>query len=60
MKKYLARFIKSDSGATAIEYGLIAGVMAVAIIAAFTIFGDQLSATFYDIREAMGGDAAPE
>lgn len=55
MKKYLVRFVKSDSGATAIEYGLIAGVMAVAIIAAFGLFGGQLGVTFASIIEAMQG-----
>ncbi|PZX40688.1 pilus assembly protein Flp/PilA [Roseinatronobacter thiooxidans] len=46
MKHYLVRFIKNDSGATAIEYGLIAGIVSVAIIAAFGLFGGDLSALF--------------
>ena len=42
----LARFIKDESGATAIEYGLIAALVAVAIIAALTLLGDSLSDMF--------------
>jgi pilus assembly protein Flp/PilA len=40
MKTLFNRFIKDESGATAIEYGLIAALLAVAII------GDQLKSTF--------------
>jgi pilus assembly protein Flp/PilA len=46
MKKLTARFIKDQSGATAIEYGLIAGLIAVVIIAAVTKVGTALSAKF--------------
>jgi pilus assembly protein Flp/PilA len=42
----IARFIKNDSGATAIEYGLIAALIAVVIIGAVTVVGTSLSATF--------------
>ena len=44
MKQKLIRFVKDDSGATAIEYGLIAGIVSVAIIAAFALFGADLLA----------------
>jgi pilus assembly protein Flp/PilA len=40
------RFIKDESGATAIEYGLIAALIGVAIITAATSLGTQLSSTF--------------
>ena len=40
------RFVKDDSGATAIEYGLIAALVSVAIIAMLSILGDNLNATF--------------
>ena len=43
------RFIKDESGATAIEYGLIAALIAVAIIAGATQLGTTLNAKFADI-----------
>jgi pilus assembly protein Flp/PilA len=46
MKNLAARFIKDQSGATAIEYGLIAGLIAVVIIGAITQLGTNLSAKF--------------
>ncbi len=46
MKNLATRFIKDRSGATAIEYGLIAGLIAVVIIAAITTLGTNLSAKF--------------
>ena len=42
----IARLIKDESGATAIEYGLIAGLVAVAIIAALSALGTSLSDLF--------------
>jgi pilus assembly protein Flp/PilA len=45
----LQRFVADDSGATAIEYGLIAALIAVAIIAAATLLGSSLSDLFYRI-----------
>jgi pilus assembly protein Flp/PilA len=46
MKKLLVRFAKNESGVTAIEYGLIATLIGVAIIAGATLLGTELSATF--------------
>ncbi|QGM98512.1 Flp family type IVb pilin [Methylocystis parvus] len=46
MNKIFARFMKDESGATAIEYGLIASLIGVAIIAGVRILGTSLSATF--------------
>ena len=46
MKKFTARFIKDESGATAIEYGLIAGLIAVVIISAIKTLGTNLSSKF--------------
>lgn len=45
--------IKDDSGATAIEYGLLAGLVAVVIIAAVTTLGGNLRATFTRINTAI-------
>ena len=44
-----ARFLKDESGATAIEYGLIAALIAVAIIAGASALGTQLNAQFTNI-----------
>lgn len=46
MKSLVSRFIKNESGATAIEYGLIASLIAVAIISAATLLGTKIGDTF--------------
>ena len=46
MKNLVSRFVKDESGATAIEYGLIATGIAIAIIAAVNGVGKNLSGTF--------------
>ena len=53
MSKLLARFAKDESGATAIEYGLIAGIMAVALVAVFTALKTDLTTTFTKIGTSM-------
>ncbi len=53
MKALVSRFLKDESGATAIEYGLIASLIAVAIITAATTLGNQVSLTFNNITTAM-------
>ena len=45
----ISRFVRGNSGATAIEYGLIAAIIAVVIITAVTAVGTQLSTTFNNI-----------
>ena len=47
--------MKSENGATAIEYGLIAALIAVVIIAAVTVIGTQLTAAFTEIATGLGG-----
>lgn len=47
------RFLKNDSGATAIEYGLIASLIAVVIVAGVTSIGTKLSNTFNNIASAI-------
>ena len=49
------RFIKDESGATAIEYGLIAALIAVGIIVAATSLGTQLSSMFTRIANKLKG-----
>lgn len=46
---------KDESGATAIEYGLIAAGIAVVIIGGVALLGDQLLATFQNIANALAG-----
>lgn len=59
MKNLFARFAKDESGATAIEYGLIATLIGIAIILGATALGTQLNTVFQGISEDLGG-AAPE
>ena len=49
----LARFFRNESAATAIEYGLIAGSIAVAIIAVVQGVGGSLVATFTSVQAAL-------
>ena len=51
--KTLRAFLESESGATAIEYGLIAGLIAVVIITAVTTIGTQLSGKFSAISNSL-------
>ncbi|MGV1790087.1 Flp family type IVb pilin [Rhizobium sp. A37_96] len=53
MSKLFSRFLKDESGATAIEYGLIAALISVAIIAGATTLGNTLSTTFNGISDKM-------
>ena len=48
----IQRFIRDEEGATAIEYGLIAALIAVVIIGAVTALGSNLSSTFNTIATA--------
>ena len=49
----MLKFFKNESGATAIEYGLIAALIAVAIIGAVTALGENASTTFNTIATEM-------
>ena len=51
---WLKSFIEKDDGVTAIEYGLIAALIAVVIIAAITLVGSELNTTFNTISTALG------
>jgi pilus assembly protein Flp/PilA len=50
---YLKNFLRDESGATAIEYGLIAAGIAVAIIAAVQGLGTKLTSTFTSVEGAL-------
>ena len=55
MIKFLKKFIKNEKGATAIEYGLIAALIAVAAIAAMQNIGDALGTTFNNVSTELNG-----
>ncbi|MCB9744421.1 MAG: Flp family type IVb pilin [Alphaproteobacteria bacterium] len=54
----LKAFLNDESGATAIEYGLIAGLVAVAIIAALTALGSSLDTLFSNVAITVSGAAS--
>ncbi|MBS0274084.1 MAG: Flp family type IVb pilin [Proteobacteria bacterium] len=53
MKNLVSRFVRDESGATAIEYGLIAAGIAVVIITAVNALGTKLSTTFSTVTATM-------
>jgi pilus assembly protein Flp/PilA len=53
--KFFKNLLRDEAGATAIEYGLIAALIAVAAIAAMQGLGEQLSSTFTEVTTAMEG-----
>jgi pilus assembly protein Flp/PilA len=53
MKNIIARFVKDESGATAIEYGLIAAGISLAIIAVVNGLGTNLNAKFTSINTSL-------
>ncbi|EED67133.1 Flp family type IVb pilin [Comamonas testosteroni] len=55
MTNFIKTFCKDEKGATAIEYGLIAGLVAVGIIFALTSLGTELSALFDRVSEKLKG-----
>ena len=53
MVSFLSRFAKDESGATAIEYGLIAGLVSIVILAALQTIGTRLNGKFNSIATAL-------
>lgn len=53
MQNFVSRFLADDSGATAIEYGLIASLIAIAIIAGAKSLGSQINNTFNEVGNSM-------
>ena len=51
--KLISQFLRNESGATAIEYGLIAGLIGVVIITAVKSTGSKLSAQFNSVANAL-------
>ncbi|QDG74494.1 Flp family type IVb pilin [Labrenzia sp. PHM005] len=58
MKSLISRFVKDESGATAIEYGLIAGLLSVVIIGILTTMSGSLTGIFTTINTALSSGAA--
>ena len=54
MKHFLTQFSRDESGATAIEYGLIAALIAVVLIGILTTLGGNLSGTFNKVASQVG------
>jgi pilus assembly protein Flp/PilA len=52
--KFLSKLIRNEEGATAIEYGLIAALIAVAAIAAMGTIGEELNTTFTRVGTDLG------
>ena len=53
MTKLMTRFVKDEAGATAIEYGLIAALIAVVIITALRSVGGNLTIAFQSVASAL-------
>lgn len=51
--RFIKQFIRDEEGVTAIEYGLIAALIAVTIIASVTLVGDNLVLVFTEISDAL-------
>ena len=57
MSKFVTKFLNDESGATAIEYGMIAALIAVVIITAVTALGSTIKTKFNAVVTGMGGTA---
>ncbi|MFC4255231.1 Flp family type IVb pilin [Altererythrobacter xixiisoli] len=54
--KFFSKLIRDEQGATAIEYGLIAALIAVAAITAMSTLGDNLETTFTTVSDELGSN----
>ncbi len=59
MYKLLKSYVKDESGATAIEYGLIAALVSVAAITALTAMGGSLGTMFTTVSTSLSAAVAP-
>ena len=59
MKRILASFLRDESGVTAIEYGLIASLVGVAIIVGATLLGTALNDTLVLVASTMAAASSP-
>ena len=53
MRTFACKLLRDESGATAIEYGLIAALISVVIIAAITLVGSNLSGVFGSVASSL-------
>ena len=53
MRRFIARLMRDEGGATAIEYGLIAALIAVAIVAVLTTLGPKLAGVFTKVQTSL-------
>lgn len=60
MSKFVTRFLKNQSGATAIEYGLIAALIAVVLVTIMTTLGGKLDTAFGVIGDNVISTATPK
>jgi len=56
MSKFLSRFVRNESGATAVEYGLIAALIGVVIITGATALGKALNTKFQNISDSVSSN----
>jgi len=59
MSKFVSRFMKNESGATAIEYGLIAALIAVVLVAVMGTLGSGLKTAFGSINTSLTTPPTP-
>lgn len=57
MLSSITRFLRDEEGATAIEYGIIAGLIAAILVTVLTNIGTQLKVKFNAVLVALGGTA---
>ncbi len=55
MLRAITNFLRNEEGATAVEYGLMAALIAAVIVGVVTTLGQTLSGTFDDINKQIGG-----
>ena len=60
MSKFVTRFLKNESGATAIEYGLIAALIAVVVVTVMGLLGTRLETAFKNIGDGVVTASTPK
>jgi len=60
MRKFIAKLYRNTVGATAIEYGLIAALVSVGIIAGLNLAGPAISTAFTTVGNAVNGAVTPK
>ena len=58
MSKFFSRFARNESGATAVEYGLLVALIAVAIIVAVITLGGKVKCSFSNVSTALASNGA--